>query len=299
MNPDIEKYLNDEMSPEERAQFEQRLGRDPDLRTELEEQRAFLDRLKTQMLREKIAAALAENGPATPPKRPRGRTWIWMFVLLIVPAVTFWMLSRDGSPAEDPMPPPPSEEKQEPPGDPSSPSPQSKEAEGPAPKEQPRPPIAGLPEVEPAPDRPSVRGKAEDPGEWERFVASVWVTRFEPGAWRQEERYAPVAELLQERQFTDAYVQLQLLEMTLPENDTLHFLKGYCLLEMREGGEALRYFAKLPGDNPWRQEVEWYSVLALLLQGEREQALTRIRLIAQDAGHPFREEARDVLDRMR
>lgn len=74
MNIDLEKYLNGEMGEEERLCFEQKLESSPALRAELEVERALLDRLKTQMLRERIAAALAGGGGENPPEKNNRET---------------------------------------------------------------------------------------------------------------------------------------------------------------------------------------------------------------------------------
>ena len=54
--------------------------------------------------------------------------------------------------------------------------------------------------------------------------------------------------------------------MKMEANDTLHFLKGYCLLEMGEGGDAIRFFDKI--ENPpseWQPNLEWYRALGVLI----------------------------------
>ena len=61
MKPDIERYLNEEMTADEQKAFEQRMSADPDLQLLVKQEESFLARLKTQMLREKINDALADS----------------------------------------------------------------------------------------------------------------------------------------------------------------------------------------------------------------------------------------------
>lgn len=303
MKIDIEKYLNDEMSPEERARFERKLERNPELRAEVEAERAFLDRLKTQLLREKIAAALADGGEDHPPEKTTGKSWIWLLGLLLLATVAaFWVIGWYGNEQPDPAAPdPPVEMQQTPEVQEVAPMPAEEDAPPSAPAQEQKParPIAENPTVPPHANQPGVRGEEIEPGDWGKLVESVWVTRFEPKTGEYGERFAPVADLLKAKKFTDAFVQLTLLERQAPGNDTLAFLKGYCLLEMREGEEALRYFGKLEKGNLWGEEVEWFSLLAHLLAGERERALNAAEKIAGRRGHRYRAKAEKVVEKLK
>jgi tetratricopeptide (TPR) repeat protein len=89
---------------------------------------------------------------------------------------------------------------------------------------------------------------------------------------------------------------LQRLERKLPENDTLRLLKGYCLMEMGEGAEALIYFEKLKGKKPdWELTLEWYRGLSSLLTGDKEQAMAIFSKIAAEPRHPYREQSKKAI----
>src|SRR5690606_15564851 len=99
MKIDIERYLNHEMNDEERERFEQQLNDDPQLREQLEEGRVFLDLLKTQMLRERVAAALTDGGEDHPPQKTTTKIWLWLIgLLLLVTVAAILLFSKNDKP---------------------------------------------------------------------------------------------------------------------------------------------------------------------------------------------------------
>lgn len=82
----------------------------------------------------------------------------------------------------------------------------------------------------------------------------------------------------------------------MPENDTLRLLKGYCLMELGEGSEALTYFEKLESRQPvWRLRLQWYRGLSQLLAGDQDQAIRTFRSIASTPGHPYLEQSKKAI----
>ena len=99
-------------------------------------------------------------------------------------------------------------------------------------------------------------------------------------------------ESLKKRDFKAAYLELERLEGQMTENDTLRYLKGYCLLEMGEGQEALTYFDRLQSRHPvWEPQLQWYRGLAMLLADERGKALALFQQLENQPKHPYRRQA--------
>ena len=160
--------------------------------------------------------------------------------------------------------------------------------------------ISPVVENQPARDLPEPRFPApvlrgadsEDPAR-KALLNKVWYTDYPPPGFAAPGRFAQAGELLKARDFTGAYVQLQRLERNLPANDTLRFMKGYCLLEMGEGAEALAYFDGLEKRQPaWTMHLEWYRGLGEMLTGDSKKALTTFRKIGATPGHAYRQQGK-------
>jgi hypothetical protein len=152
-------------------------------------------------------------------------------------------------------------------------------------------PARNLPE--PRFPAPALRGAdSEDPAR-KALLNQVWYTDYPPTGFAASGHFAKADELLKARDFTGAYVQLQRLERNLPANDTLRYLKGYCLLELGEGAEALAYFEGMDTRQPtWKMQVEWYRGLGVLLTGDAKKALTTFRKIGDTPGHAYRKQGK-------
>jgi hypothetical protein len=73
-------------------------------------------------------------------------------------------------------------------------------------------------------------------------------------------------------------------------------LQGYCLLETGEGQEALLHFDQIQSRQlDWEPQLEWYRGLALLLADKKSEAIALFNVIAANAGHPYRRQARKAL----
>jgi len=76
----------------------------------------------------------------------------------------------------------------------------------------------------------------------------------------------------------------------------LHYLRAYCLLETGEGQEALLHFAQIQNRPLAREpQLQWYRGLTLLLADKRSEAIALFNVIAANAGHPYRRQARKAL----
>lgn len=143
---------------------------------------------------------------------------------------------------------------------------------------------------------PVMRGENTGNKAWKALLDKVWYTDYPRADLVLTPPFAPSDQLLQARDFNNAYVQLQRLERNMPANDTLRFLKGYCLLELGEGAEALGYFEQLEQRQPaWKMQLEWYRGLSLLLTGDRVKALSLFRKIGADPGHSYLQQSKKAI----
>ncbi|MBL7827052.1 MAG: hypothetical protein JNJ57_10505 [Saprospiraceae bacterium] len=158
-------------------------------------------------------------------------------------------------------------------------------------------------QIDPPPTRfpaPNLRGaNASDPA-LKALVDQVWYTVYPLSDVTIESNVQIVDSLLKARNFDRAYIQLQKLERTQPSSPTIQFLKGYCLLELGEGGEALRCFDKLEQKNAaWKPQLEWYRALGSLLAGDRDMARKGFQAIAAQTDHPFNRYAQEAVRRLK
>lgn len=303
---DIEAYLNGELSEGQNNAFEQAMQGDEALRQEVDLHKDVLEALSGQGLREQVTAAL--NEPLHPEKKTNKR---W-FLLLLLPLIGLvcWYFSQETAPEVSTTPTTVSTPKKQE----SAPSeevetttsaPKKTETKPTTPTQSKQPkkkpqPIAQSPEISSIPPRippVNIRGKSEDKEAWDALMNSIWVSQFPPANTQFSPAFAPSVQLLTDKDFNKAFVRLRLLERKMPANDTVAFLKGYCLTELREGQESLDYFAKMtaePAD--WAAALTWYRALDYLLIGETEKAGNLLNTMAKDANHPFQKASQNALE---
>ena len=294
---DIEAFLDGSLTPAELEEFNMEMHRNPAFAKQVEARREWDGHLRTQLLREQVKAVLSEK-PQT--GRPQRWTWLAGIVLLIVltGGLLYW-LNKPANLPTAPVPPSNTEQKTETPT-PTQPTPDEKQPDTDQKREKaadtPRRPIASdLPPPEFT--APTDRGQNKDTRAWKTLLDQVWYTKFPPENTRFNAPFTEAAQLLIKRDFTAAFVQLEIQERQQTENDTMRFLKGYCLLEMGEGADALRYLEQLEEHQPgWKAQLQWYRGLALLLTGEAQKAMPQFREIANTPGHPFRVQSQKALE---
>ncbi|MBE2206116.1 MAG: hypothetical protein IAE84_00960 [Saprospiraceae bacterium] len=278
---ELDKYLSGQMSDEERPAFEKRLAEQPDL------QAALLVREGLQQWRiERSVAAAAQlrKGYERRARRQR-RVWSGLAAACVLGALAWWYFPKSTNSALPPSPPVELPADSIAPQPPAPPSPSS----GPVIAERQASPGSFSP-------APNVRGSEHEAAASQALLDQLWYGAYPPASWQPDEELAPADTLLRQRSFAQAYVRLQRLEMRRPDNDTLRLMKGYCLLEMREGAEALRYLENLEARQPeWKAYLQWHRGLARLLNGEQAAAVQEFRVIAAQAGHPFAAQARKAL----
>ena len=198
---------------------------------------------------------------------------------------------------ETPVAPPPALQQQE-----QYPAPPAKNQTPPVEKTDDRKanePIAGLRPGErlanpryPAPEGTMIRGDETADKARKDLLDQLWYTDYPLTGLKTSQSFKKADESLKKRDFNAAYLELGRLEGQMAQNDTLLYLKGYCLMEMGEGEEALAGFDKLQGRHAdWEPQLQWYRGLAMLLADEREKALALFKQLEARSKHPYRRQA--------
>lgn len=284
---DINKYLNDDASEEERTAA-----------TRLREGFTALriqDKVKT------AAAARAKQ------RRRNNTIGLLLLLLTLSIAAWLWFSQKQNTPpslTEEPKeqkktlptaPPPVDEEpaieieEEVPPVEvPQRDVPVSPPKEIPIARAELPPPAYGAPET-------YLRGQTEQK-EGKELLDQLWYTGYPLTGLQPGESYLAVDELLRERTFTTAYVRLQRLDRQLAPNDTLRYLQAYTLLEMGQGQEALTLLNQLETPpSSWLPQVQWYRGLAALLADEKATAMGIFKKIAKKINHPYQQHAKKAL----
>lgn len=300
---DIEKYLADEMTGEERTAFEAEMERNPALAEEVNFVRQLAEDIETAALDERVKEAT--HGLLS--RRPGKSKYLWWWStlavvgLLVVALLIFQKDKTQTQPlALPPATAPTVDSLRQVPPQPGTGQPSSQEPAEEKTKVQPNRPIAQNQPVEELylpMHAPRLRGSsASVDSSRQALLDAVWYTEYPPKGLHVNETFQQVDGLLRQRDFSKSYARLQLLERKMPANDTLFFLKGYCLLEQGEGSEALRYFDRIRTQSPVGKDLlEWYRGLAFLLLGEDGNAKKIFTTISGNPAHAFRRQAQRAL----
>lgn len=297
---DIEKYLDGEMNTEERAAFEVEMEHNPALAKDVAFLRQLTEDIQTVELDKRVKQA-TKNLPSGGRKYS---TYLWWAALILAGllVLTWYFLQKDRavpqraiSPAVETAtvdslesaPPqawteqPSSEEKDKNTNQPSGPFAQIQ-------------PKGSNYTTVPAPNLRGQGPKADTIHE--ALLNALWFTQYPLPDSQLGKDFQQVDSLLRQRDFSKSYAHLQLLERKMPSNDTLFFLKGYCLLEQGEGGEALRYFDSIKNKNlAGSGLLKWYRGLAFLMVGDDENAKKIFTAIAENPTHNFKPQAQRAL----
>lgn len=281
------------MGEEERQRFEQKLAGDLGSRTELR----LREGLRQVHLQEKVGQV------ATLRKRwQRQRFWRFLGLSgllagLVISLLVFLFQNAKKTVSEADSKDLPENTLQNPPNTKQKATEQKQpENNIPSPPQQSKKHYTG-PIAEIAPDElgsplypsPNIRGENSENPAWKALLDKIWYTEYPLVNTPVSEPFKPVDQLLKSRDFSNAYVRIQRLERTVTGNDTLSYLKGYCLLEMGEGTAAFSSFAGLEEKQPtWTPNLEWFRGLSLLIAGEKGKAITQFKTVAAQANHPYR-----------
>jgi hypothetical protein len=281
---DIEAYLDGSLGQAEAAQFEEEMRRNPDFAQEVAVQRKVVQHLQGQLLREHVASVLA------PKPRDRALVWWWLFLGAVLLAGGFWVWGSSQASNIPTAPAPMAPSAVEPDTLPNRPEQKSPKPAATKPK-----PIAELPA--PHSPGPNVRGLNEENTAWKTKLDKIWQKGFPPAAVNFGPGFRSEAELIEKRDIAQAFVFLEMKERKQDRNDTLRFLKGYCLLELAEGAEALKYFEGLEQRQPeWKPSLQWYRGYGHLLLSDAKKAKSIYKEISTSPSHPYREQAGRVLE---
>ena len=285
---DFDKYLNSDSNPEER-----------------EAAKKLKDGLSTLRLEEKVRAAAAER--ASWQKRRRW-PWVVLVAALALLSVAAWLfyVQPPSNTSITPVPPAtapalPTEEEQ-------NNTPQEEETAPAGQLTEPienklpsRPMAQALPQERLAAPRyaaPEIttRGSQTPENSAQSLLHQIWYADYPLQGLKATGRFATADSLLKARNFTSAYITLHRLESGLPRNDTLGYLKGYCLMQLGQGEAALPYFDAVKGHAAaWDPQLEWYRGLSMFQSGDKEGALEIFKAIAAKKQAPFQAYARKAL----
>ena len=121
---------------------------------------------------------------------------------------------------------------------------------------------------------------------------ALWYTNYPLAGLALGDNLSNIGEALQERNFTQAFIRVQRAERRQEPSDTLAYLKAYTFLEMGQGDEAARTLAELANiPEDWQDQRDWYQALALLLAGDLDAAQVLVAQIAQEEEHAYQREA--------
>jgi hypothetical protein len=245
-------------------------------------------------LEAKVGEVAAERA-ALYRRRRWQRTFIAMVALVLVAGAAYLFFEKKDPPATPPR-------SQQPAGQPETPAAPADNRNAPADpvkNNTSNKPIAQLPPSErlpnpryPAPDVTMIRGDETANKARKAMLDQLWYTNYPLTGLKTGNAFKKADESLKKRDFNAAYLELERLEGQLAPNDTLLYLKSYCLLEMGEGEEALAGFDKLQGRHAaWEPQLQWYRGLAMLLADKRGKARALFKQIEKSPGHPYRSHA--------
>lgn len=104
-----------------------------------------------------------------------------------------------------------------------------------------------------------------------------------------------------EKKYTPAIYFLNQLLKQDSTTLTYNFYAGLCHLSLQQSKKALPYLkkARRHDDRSLRDHAEWYMVLAYLQMDERKEAVFLLKLITVTDIHDHKQEAQQLLDRLR
>lgn len=287
------------MTADERVRFEEDMKRDPNLEEEVNYMRQLIEDIETAVVSERVYEAIRSlpNNNTNLHKRP----W-WWIIGLLVSLIALGLIGLQQKEKEQPATSPPSDKITKTEADTISLDQDSKENVSVVSTQDysPNPPLAEVRPVKPKSEGivPRLRGNnSQGKASRQELIDALWYTEYPPQDLSLEPDFLQVDQLLRQREFSKSYSRLQLIERRMDSSDTLFFLKGYCLLEKREGMEALRYFNKIEDETPFGSDLlEWYRSLSYLLIQEDIEAQKKFEAILKNPGHSYRPQAKKALE---
>lgn len=279
MRPDIEAYLNNELSEAERARFERDLAGNPDLRAEMEQFRPTWQVLRRAGMSRQVEGVLRRRV-----LRRRRRIAIWVCAgVLGIGGLVWWKMYKHELEA------PPNNQLIEP---------WEKIKENPAPapsRENPRDlsrqPIARGPDPISGPTAPVFRSMPaqEILPTAGIALADSFLSNYSPYAFMN---MAVLNKYWEARDFNKYYSTLEGLIADKGATPSAELVRAACLLQLHRPASAMEaLFPLRQGDRKVVDEADWLLALAFVMQGKDESARAALESIAENAGHPKREDA--------
>lgn len=299
---DITAYIENSLEGAELEAFEKELQQNPDFAREVKLQQQLAEDIEMQGIRNAVSSALTEKDKG----KGQFNGIIWGLGGLVALIIGLFFYFQNGPSKDIPGANLPAiqdaPEENTPPSSPEAPIIEEKTTTIPK-KEEPSEeveatgPIASAAELSPPLyPSPSLRGNQAENESWKALLDQLWYTEYPPADMQFGTPFEKIDTLLKERNFTQAYIRLQVLERKMAQNDTLRFLKGYCLLELSQGAEALSYWEGLDlRQASLKKHLEWYRGLAALISGQRTEAIEQFKTIAANARQPFQKQAKKAL----
>lgn len=287
----IEGYFRHELTPAERAAFEQRLAADPAFRREVEEYGKAMRLVRLQG-RQALKARLAERGRQLDAKKARsGFRLPWRMALLATAllALAWWFRGRQIESSSTPLPG--TEIRREPAEAPTT----TPDAAEPA---EPKPPAGGRPTSPPSVAEPSSSNEQLFANYFRPYRDESLETAVRgDGEPTPEEQFR---QLYWEGRYREALAAFEALENASKNNGNLQFLQANCLLATGQAKEAALALENVlrKGRSRFLPEAQWLLALACLKDGDREKTKALLHQMTEDGGSPMREEAGDLLERI-
>ena len=287
----IDRYLSEQMSGTERADFEAELATNAALAAQVEQQRTHLLALETLVedeLRQQLGTwkdshpvnmeTVLREQKRLDANQKNPRWWVWLLALLGVIGTTWWTVSF--FPKKDN--PTPASQPTTPPSTPSALPPMAQDSNG------------------KMPQRPSVGHQTVPQG---RSIAANYRTALQTdlttmqNEWGQRsdasDTWTIVFEDMEHRRYTEAIRRLK----TIPDTDARYldarFLLAACYYLSGEYGQASPLFGRLAKNTAYlrAERAAWYEALATLGQGQKDKALILLRQIIAEPTHAYRDKA--------
>lgn len=301
MNPDIEAYVNGELSAEDSRAFEAQIANDPSLRQAVAEQRQLIESLHYLRLKKHVSAAV--QGSKTFKAR-RLFYRLFAFVAMVVVILAVWFAKKSN--AHDTAIPVP--------GDGQLPHVpalvDSLKSIDTIPSTVPDPVTTS-----PSNTKPAIadNGSTHQPDlEKERYRGLVEETestysdlveqilKDSPPVMPKGGSFLKEEQLIENGKYDEAIGKLLNRKKSVgAANDTLKYLIAISELKSKRPSKALELLFELnEAGNSFQQDAQWATCLSYLWVGKFDSAVVTLEMLAKDQGHRYHKAAKAVLDAM-
>lgn len=283
---DIERWFKQEMTPEERSAFAQKMSSSPELQKHVDEYQQFVQDLHEIGLRQKVKFAAKANRRLLFLRRLVAILSVLLLLGFLAIAISKWFVVKNAAPGNTP---PILDKGQENQGKEEQTTPIAPQS--PAPQKQPTMPIAQGPLPR---DQPLFRSLEGADGSVDSTMLTVFQAAFEPYtiAVEHKGRFSRAIRLLEQKKWAETRAILT----PWAQNDTAKYLLAVLALRAHQPEQAMPYLTALYRDDcPFKAESEWLMGLTMVLQGKEEQAKQLLKHIEGTKGHGHQDAAKSLL----